>query len=324
MSKKIVICIVFFIFLVSFSGDIFSKVNEKEGYLEFMGGRTWYRIVGAGNGIPLIAVHGGPAVPHFYMEPLEELGKERPIIFYDQRGCGYSDPLPNSLWTVEFFVDELNEVIKQLGLKKYHLFGQSWGSQLTTDFILKYQPKNLVSVIFSGPCLSIPMWIQDQRMWLSKMSTEIQAIINEAETTGNYNTQEYQYAIMEYYRLHICRLDVWPDSLLKAFEFMNSDIYGYMWGPSEFTVTGTLQNYDRTSDLHHIKVPTFFTCGEFDEAAPETVQYYHQLMPGSEIRVFRDCSHETFLECPKEYNKAIRNFLKKVEKQHGGKKKSIN
>jgi proline iminopeptidase len=315
MSKKIFRSIVIFTVLILLSSVLKAEFPVRDGYIEFMGGKTWYKIVGSGHGIPLIVIHGGPAATHFYLEPLEALGDERPVIFYDQRGCGYSDPLDPSLWTVEFFTMELNQVIKQLGLKKYHIFGQSWGSQITTDFILTYKPKGLVSVIFSGPCLSIPRWANDQRMWLSQMPEDIKEIIYACEATGDYDSPEYQDAMMKYYKVHLCRVDLWPDVLWKTFECLNEDIYGYMWGPSEFTINGTLQNYDRTPDLHKIKVPTLFTCGEFDEAAPDTVEYYHRLVPGSEFVVFKNCSHETFLERPKQYNKEINKFLRKVEKE---------
>ena len=75
----------------------------REGSVKVPGGNIWYRIVGAGKkGVPLLTVHGGPGAPHQYLNPLKALANQRPVIFYDQLGCGRSDrPEDSSLWTVE-------------------------------------------------------------------------------------------------------------------------------------------------------------------------------------------------------------------------------
>jgi proline iminopeptidase len=52
----------------------------------------------------------------------------------------------------------------------------------------------------------------------------------------------------------------------RTFDKMGHTVYEYIWGPSEFTVTGSLKNYDRTARLQEIAIPTLFTCGRYDEA----------------------------------------------------------
>jgi len=303
----IVICMWFLVQGVS------AKVAQKEGYIEYMGGKTWYKIVGSGHGIPLIAIHGGPGFPHYYLEPLELLADERPVIFYDQRGCGKSDPLTDtSLMTIEFFVGELKALIKQLNLKRYHIMGQSWGTMISCDFALT-QPKGLKSMVFSGPCLSALFWEQDQREHIKALPQDMQEAIYFSEATGDYSTPEYQAAIMEFYNRYVCRINPWPESLMKSMNEINMQIYGYMWGPSEFTALGTLKDYDRTYQLHMIEYPTLLTCGSWDEADPKTVKYYKNLMPNACMKIFYNASHEHHLEQPKEYIKTVRIFLHKVE-----------
>src|SRR5580658_7720399 len=94
-----------------------------EGYVEVPGGRVWYRIAGADQpGTPLLRLHGGPGLPHDYLEPLEALAARRPVIFYDQLGCGRSDrPADDSLWTLDRFVEELAVVRDALGLERPHV-----------------------------------------------------------------------------------------------------------------------------------------------------------------------------------------------------------
>ena len=101
----------------------------KEGRIQLKSGhRIWYRLVGGGDAIPLLTLHGGPGSGHDYLEPLEKLAGDRPVILYDQLGCGKSDqPDDPSLWQIKHFVEEINEIREVLNLRQIHLFGQSWG-----------------------------------------------------------------------------------------------------------------------------------------------------------------------------------------------------
>lgn len=56
--------------------------NIQEGFIPVTGGKVWYRLVGADKiGMPLVTLHGGPGFTHDYLEPLEELADERPVLF---------------------------------------------------------------------------------------------------------------------------------------------------------------------------------------------------------------------------------------------------
>ncbi|MCK4564882.1 MAG: alpha/beta fold hydrolase [Verrucomicrobia bacterium] len=82
--------------------------------------RIWYRRIGSGDAIPLLTLHGGPGSGHDYLEPLEKLAVDRPVILYDQLGCGKSDqPDDRSLWRMERFLTELDEVREALTCKRF-------------------------------------------------------------------------------------------------------------------------------------------------------------------------------------------------------------
>lgn len=81
----------------------------------------------------VIAVHGGPAFCHNYLLPLKLLVREGyTVIFYDQVGCGKSsfvkDPEVEAPWllTIQYYLDELHEIIKFFQLDRYFLYGSSW------------------------------------------------------------------------------------------------------------------------------------------------------------------------------------------------------
>ncbi|MCX5812096.1 MAG: proline iminopeptidase-family hydrolase [Proteobacteria bacterium] len=289
----------------------------QEGYIQVTGGRVWYRKAGADKkGIPLLVLHGGPGAAHDYLEPVEPLSDERPVIFYDQLGCGYSDrPDNTSLWIIERFVEEIVLIRNALALEKAHILGQSWGSMLAVDYMLTREPEGITSLILSGPCISASRFAADQRTYLLEFPEDIQKTILKSEASGNFDSPEYQDAIMAYYERHVCCLDSRPDCLNRTIEKMGHAVYEYMWGPSEFTMSGTLKDYERAERLKEITVPVLFTCGQYDEATPAATMYYQSMLPGSEIVVFENASHNHHIEKPEEYLAAVRNFLGGVEKR---------
>src|SRR5437588_10832093 len=110
----------------------------EEGYVDFRGYRTWYRIAGDRNAgaTPLLALHGGPGSTHNYFAPLERLGGERPVVLYDQIGCGNSDRPRDIEWDVAVFRDEVDALREQLGLERIHRLGTSWGWTLAQAHVL--------------------------------------------------------------------------------------------------------------------------------------------------------------------------------------------
>ncbi len=161
--------------------------HVQEGFLPVDGYRVWYRIVGGSGdheGYPLMILHGGPGVPHDYLENLEALASDtRRVVFYDQLGCGRSDqPDDPSLWRVSRFADELTTVRQELGLDQVHILGQSWGGMLAIEYALR-QPQGLVSLILANTTSSIPMWVAEANRLRADLPAEVNAT-SEFHVTG--------------------------------------------------------------------------------------------------------------------------------------------
>jgi len=303
--------VIFVIVVLSACGD--KGLTPGEGYVDVEGGRVWYRVVGSGSEIPLLLLHGGPGAPSYYLNPLEQVSVDRPVIFYDQLGAGRSDrPTDESLWTVNRFVNELAEVREALGLDNVHILGHSWGSMLAIDYMLT-KPEGVQSLILASPALSVRRWAEDADRLIAQLPVGLQQAIERHEAAGTTDDPEYQEATMEYYKRHLSRSDPWSEDLQLAFENLNPDIYGLMWGPSEFTATGTLKNYEREDVLPNLDLPVLFTVGRYDEATPETVQYFQGLVPGSKIAIFENSAHMTMLDEPQSYTDTVRQFLNEVD-----------
>lgn len=286
-----------------------------EGTVPVLGRDIWYRIDGADTGgIPLLVIHGGPGLSHDYLLPLVRLADTRPVILYDQFGCGRSErPLAPYPYSLEDYVEELTLIREALCPGPVHILGQSWGTMLATEYLLTRKPSGIVSLVFSGPCLSASRWEADQIQYRELLPPLLRDAFIRHEAGGSYDSPEYLEAVDVFYHRHVCRLDPWPDCLSRSIEQLSQEIYTRMWGPSECTITGTLRRYDRSRDLCMLSVPALFTCGEWDEAAPATCRYYQQLLPGSELVVFPGASHSHHLEQEDEYLQVVRSFLEQAE-----------
>src|SRR5258705_12674252 len=110
----------------------------SEGYADFRGYRTWYQVAGElGSGAtPLLALHGGPGSTHHYFAPLERLAEERPVVGYDQIGCGGSDRPKEIEWAGDVFREGVDPVRSQVRLDRIHLLGTSWGGLAALEHVL--------------------------------------------------------------------------------------------------------------------------------------------------------------------------------------------
>lgn len=94
---------------------------------------------------PIIYLHGGPG--GFFssntikmMQPFADSGYN--VYLYDQVGSGTSSRLENIRdYTVQKHINELDEIIKNIGAEKVILIGQSWGAILGTLYIADHSDR---------------------------------------------------------------------------------------------------------------------------------------------------------------------------------------
>jgi proline-specific peptidase len=294
-------------------------VASQEGFIPFHGYRTWYRIVGDHEDegkFPLLCLHGGPGIAHDYLEPLEAIEETgRRVIFYDQLGCGNSDrPHDPSLWNVDLFVQEVDAVREALDLQEIHLFGQSWGGFLAQEYMLT-KPSGVKSLILSNSAASTQRWIEEANLLRAELPEKTRQILQEHEDAGTLDHPDYVLATEVYYRRHLCRLMPWPECLERALNGLSQDpeVYNIMWGPTEFTCTGRLQNWNIEDRLSEIHVPTLIISGEYDESTPGINEVLHRRIPNSEWVLMEECSHTPHLEATEKYLNILKNFLNHTE-----------
>lgn len=289
-----------------------SALPAGEAYLSVPGGRLWYRLTGTGSGTPVILLHGGPGFSSYYLKSLEGLGSDRPVVRYDQLGAGKSSPASDTtLFTIAHFVAELDSLRAHLGYARMHVLGHSWGTILAVEYY-RAHPERVATLTLGSAALDIPAWERHARQLVLTLPDSMQRAIREREKEAKFEAPDYQAALGEFYSRYVWRHPVQADldSLMRT---ANQQIYNYMQGPSEFTITGTLKRYSVRDFLPRIKVPVLYTVGEFDEANPPTIRGFAARTPGARVVVLPGAAHITTWDAPDAMLAAVRGFLRAAD-----------
>ena len=228
----------------------------------------------------VIAVHGGPAMTHNYILPLQLLVNDGyVVIFYDQCGCGESsfviNPKVTAPWllTINYYDEELETLIHHFQLTEYYLYGSSWGTVICQEHAV-LQPKGLLGLILDGALSDSKLYIESQ--WKSRISTlptYTQALLHKLTDAKQFHSPQYKDIEGRLSTMFTSRLAPHPDFFLRCMELMNPEIYVLMQGESEFTLNGVLKDWSITDRLHQINVPAIVLTGEYDTMTIECSQH---------------------------------------------------
>src|SRR4029077_17665314 len=103
------------------------------------------------------------------------------------------------------------------------------------------RPAGLVSLVLASPIASVPVYAAEARRLKESLPPEVQQVIDRHEAEGTTDDDAYVEATMAFYKRWLCRLDPWPDHLMRTFTGLREEIYGAMWG-TEWNITGNLKD----------------------------------------------------------------------------------
>jgi proline iminopeptidase len=234
------------------------------------------------------------------------------VVRYDQLGGGKSDAFTDTTrMTVDHFVRELEALRVRLGAAKMHLLGHSWGTILAVEY-QRVHPDRVASLVLAGAALDIDAWERHAAELERTLPDSLQRVITQSEAAHEFTSPGYQAAIAEFYSRYVWRHPVQAD-LDSLMSTVNTTIYNYMEGPSEFTITGTLKHYDFTPHLAAIHIPVLYPTGEFDEAGPDNVRRFAALTKGARVAIIPGAAHIAMWDNPVETVRVVRAFLRQVD-----------
>lgn len=281
---------------------------------------VWTQRHGNNDNVKVLLLHGGPGAPHNYLMSCDDYLPAAGIeyYYYDQLGCGLSDiPKDPSLWELDRFVDEVEQVRQALGLdaSNFVLYGQSWGGVLAIEYALKHQDK-LKALVISNMMSSIPAYNEYARtVLMPAMDQGVLAEILHMEAEGDTENPKYEELLLEnFYVKHTLRMPLseWPENVTHAFNNINREIYVPIQGPSEMGASGKLEFWDRGADLKQIKVPTLTIGATHDTMDPAHMKWMAEQLPKGRYHHCPEGSHLAIVDDADTYFAGLTDFLQSL------------
>ncbi len=237
--------------------------------------------------------------------------------YYDQLGSGFSDqPAEPSLWDLDRFVDEVEQVRGALGLgrENFVLYGQSWGGILAIEYALRYQ-QHLRGLVISNMMSSVPAYNSyAEQVLMPQMDQAALAEIKSLEAAGDTDNPRYMQLLYEqHYVHHVLRMPPhqWPDPVQRGFAHINPAIYVSMQGPSELGISpgAKLACWDRTAQLSSITVPALVIGARYDTMDPAHMEMMAARLPAGRYLYCPDGSHLAMYDDQQTYFAGLIAFL---------------
>lgn len=259
----------------------------------------------------VILLHGGPGGNTRLIKPLTDLSKHGfTVITYDQLGSLKSSSIKGKkeLFKVSTFVNELDNVINELNIKRFHLLGHSWGGMLALEYIINKNPKGLDKLILFSSLSSAKVWTNsNMKNFLNHLDPELSRCFKKAYKDKDEITMNriYKKYIRKYYRVKTNTSPYIKDNHNLG---KSEEIYEYMWGPVDPIATSdVLKNWDVTVKLKKIKNPTLILYGKYDQSTKEVNELMHKNIKNSKLVYLGHSAHIGYYN---EYQKSINSIVK--------------
>lgn len=242
---------------------------------------------------PIIALHGGPSVPSNYLYPLAKCVPYRSILFYDMLGCGASDrPTDLDAYSIEQAVDDLEAMLKKLSIRRFHLYGQSFGGILAYEY-LKRCAERRDKIHDDEGCLSLI---------LSSSPTNVVQVEGVAESlVGELSSPEV------FRETHQCRTPEIPKPLADAYAAA-----GTVWRG-----TTAIKDYVAQAPVKEAAVmpSTMVMRGEHDFVTDICCKDWKEVLNSRSVRfrVLQGCSHHGLLENGAMYGEIVDSFFQEYD-----------
>ena len=180
------------------------------------------------------------------------------------------------------------------------------------EYALHHQ-QHLKGLVISNMMSSAPLYnAYANDVLMPSMDQDVLAEIKRFEAEGRTDDPRYEELLIEHhYVLHVCRMPVadWPDPVQRAIAHINPAIYVPMQGPSELGLSGSLENWDRSGDLHQITVSTLVIGAAHDTMDPAHMRWMSEQLPKGRYLHCPDGSHLAQFDDPGHYFPGVLDFL---------------
>ena len=258
-------------------------VQSKETYAELPGVRLWYKDTG-GSGTAVVFLHSNTGSSQNWDNQIPVFTRAGyRFIAYDRRGWGRS--IAETGAQPGTAADDLRNLIKHLGIDRFHLVATAGGGFVALDYALSF-PEQLRSLVVAN---SIGGMQDDDYVALGRQlrPPQFDALPPELRELG----PSYRAAN--------------PEGTRRWIELEKMSRQTGV-APQAF------RNRMTFSMLDSIKLPTLFITGDADlYAPPPLIPLFTAHIKNSETVIIPEAGHSGYWEKPEVFNRAVLDFIRK-------------
>lgn len=278
-------------------------------HLETNAGRIFYEVFG--NGSPVMFLSGGPGAPPQSMASIiEYVSKRHQTILLHQRGTGMSENclIDSTAITLDNYLKDILDVIKQEEIKKTFLIGHSWGALLASDFMVKYPEKIKGVILIGAPGFSLDFLPTMNAAILKRLSKE------EIDSIQSYSIQLNDPSTNSSVKKEL------SDNMLKitaSKQFFDPKLVDELLNMGALNMNVNIlmighlikSNWNIENEIKQISIPVIIVNGKTDPIGTDIPTKMQQNIKNSRLYLINSCGHYVWMEKPSELQKIIVNFL---------------
>lgn len=244
----------------------------------------------AGEGPPLVFVHGAAEDGRVWRPQLAALADEFTVVAWDEPGAGRSSDLPAGFGLAEY-AHCLAALVDALALGPAHVAGLSWGGTVVQE-LYRHRPDLVATLILADTYAG----------WKGSLpEAEVQARVEGARQMLAAPAGQFDPTLPGLFAGDP------PQEFVALLEQVAADVRPQ----SLRTQLLAMAEADQRDLLAHITVPTLLIWGELDARSPLRVaREFEQAIAGAQLVVIPRCGHVSNLERPARFNAAVREFCR--------------
>lgn len=279
-----------------------------DGRLVEAGDTSLYVVERGAGSMPLLILHGGPGLDHtMFGDHLDGLGDSCRLLFVDLRSQGRSRPAAPETWTLAQMAVDVEALADALKLERYAVLGHSFGAFVALQHAVDFPGGPAASVISSGiPAARFLSHVEENLARFEPLELRDQVTSSWAREAEAQTHADCVSILADQLPFHF------RDPRDPRIEGMRADLQQMVFAPDVMREAaradyGAIEVEDRLGAVTH---PVLVLAGRHDRtcsvAAAEAIA---RGIPNSELVVFEDSGHMTFIEEQAAYVGAVRDFL---------------
>lgn len=272
-------------------------VNDESAFLLVDGMNVHYRMAGPDYAPTVLLLHDMGHSLQQMAALADTLVETHRVVSLDLPGFGLTGPHPQHDYSTEAYRDFLDAFLSELGIDRCYVVGAGLGGRLAWELAITY-PKRVRRMALISPDgfqpYEQPRTLLEEQLRASPLQRLWFKRITPKRTLKRSFALEYPISKAQ------------PQATFEQrLELLRRE------GNRTAFVKRTLQeDYNRTNRLNDLEVPSLILWGTEDHINPIThAAYFHKLLQGSEVRLFKDLGHNLLEESFPEVAGALMAFL---------------